>query len=70
MEYALMALLLIFQELWNTLLNLMVVDSVPLGGVLIAVMILGVFLHQFKMENNSSSGGSGFKSNDKGDKTS
>lgn len=54
MEYALMGLLLIVQKLMNFLLNLEVTDGVPLGGVIMATVIIGVFLHNFKISDGSS----------------
>lgn len=54
MEYALMGLFLIFQKLMNLLINLEVADGVPLGGVIMAVVIIGVFLHNFKISDGSS----------------
>lgn len=64
MEYALMALFLIFQNLLNLLLNLEVADGVPLGGVIIALMIIGLFLHNFRMRNESGGSSGNFKKKD------
>ena len=55
MEYTLFGLLYIIQNFFNLLLNLMVADDVPLGGIIIAVMILGTFLKNFRMDSGSSS---------------
>lgn len=54
MEYALMGILLIFQKLMNLLLNLEVTGGVPLGGVIMAVVIIGVFLRNFRISDGSS----------------
>ena len=55
MEYTLLGFLYIIQNFFNMTLNLMVADGVPLGGIIIAVMILGTFLKNFRMDSGSSS---------------
>lgn len=55
MEYALLGLLSIFGELWDTLFGLEVSGGIPLGGIIIACIILSVFLNNFKMRDGSTS---------------
>ena len=55
MEYALLGLLSILGELWDTLFGMEVSGAIPLGGIIIACIILSKFLNNFKMSGGSSS---------------
>lgn len=67
MEYALLGFYHILQHLINLLLDFEITEGVTYGGIVIACMILGMILDNFKMrDSDSKSSGSGKSEKSKG----